>query len=422
MHWLKVSPLRLAPPKHDGGSPKVNTRRALARKFLLPAAVSAGALLAGCSTPTAGDTAQGDAVKLGAVVPASGPLSEWGASNEVAVELCEENVNADGGVNGKDLEIITYDTGTDPVEAANLVRRLATEDEVIAVIGPLSSSEAEVAFPVANQLSIPVTAYASSKPGVAEQNRPWAFRNTLDEGVMLNGVLPVLTEQMGTATAAIAYDSADAVGTSLGTALLPTISEEHGVEVPNADDPVSFGTTDVDLRSQASTLIDLAPDAVGIGSWAPGAAKLIREVSRQGQHIPVYGGSTLIDNSILDADPETPIITAGTYFPGAEEAAEWTEQMTQALEEAGIDVPPTMFDMQTYEICMMYTEAIREGNLQDEDLETARTGVQEFMASLEGFPGITNEITMQETGDITRGFYVIQGADGEWNQLAAVEP
>ncbi len=54
----------------------------------------------------------------------------------------------------------------------------------LAVAGPLTSSACEVTFPVANQMKIVSTSQASSKPGVAKANRPWAFRNTVDEGIL----------------------------------------------------------------------------------------------------------------------------------------------------------------------------------------------------------------------------------------------
>lgn len=336
--------------------------------------------------------------------------------------MFEEEVNADGGVSGKDLEIVIYDSGADPAEAANLVRKLASDDEVIAILGPFTSSEAEVAFPVANQLEVPITAQASSKPGVAEENRPWAFRNTIDESVYLQAVVPAMAKDTGAQEVAIAYDSADAVGSAIGDAILPAVLGETDLTVVNSDKPVTFTTDDIDLKSQVGSLVSQDPDAIGVGAFYNGAGKLLREMSNRGARIPIFGGSTLVSSNILDAAPQTPIFTAGTYYPGAEASSEWTDRVAAAFEEHGVPGSPTMFDSQLYEIGQMYVEAIEAGELGDKDVGTAREGIRDFMTDLEGFQGLTTEISMKETGDATREFFVIKGVDKTWSVLDTSKP
>lgn len=389
------------------------------------AAMLSGALLAtaACTAPGAVNAEQGDTVKLGAILPVTGPVAEWGESNQAVLEMFEDEVNDAGGIDGKDLEIIIYDSGAKPAEAANLVRKLASQDEVVGILGPFTSSEAEVAFPVANQLEIPVTAQASSKPGVAEQNRPWAFRNTIDESAYLNAVVPAMQEDSSAARVALAYDSADAVGTAIGTAIMPAVLEANpDLDVVNADSPVTFTTTDIDLKAQVSSLVGSDADSIGVGAFYNGAGKLLREMSNRGANIPIFGGSTLVSANILDAAPKTPIYTAGTYYAGAEEAADWSTRVQEAFDEHGVPGEPTMFDAQLYEIATMYVEAIKAGDLTETDVAAARTGIRDFLADLDEFPGLTSPISMQESGDVTREFFVLKGVDGEWSVLAEATP
>ena len=387
------------------------------RLFLI-AGLSIGVLgFAACTAPGTGTVQQGDTVKIGAILPLTGPMSEWGESNAAVLEMFEEEVNADGGVNNKDFELVIYDSEGKPAEAANLVRKLATDDEVLAIIGPFTSSEAEVAFPVANQLKIPATAQASSKPGVAEENRPWAFRNTVDESAYLQAVVPAMAKEINAQQVAITHDSADAVSVSIGEVILPAVLADTDLEVMNSGKSVTFTTEDIDLRSQVGRLAALSPDAIGVGAPANGAAKLLREMSNRGVQIPIFGGSTLVSSTILEAAPKTAIFSAGTYYPGHEGAAHWTEKVKAAFEERGVPGEPTMFDSQLYEIGQMYVEAIKTGDLESQDLGSAREGVRDFMTQLKDFPGLTSEISMQESGDTTREFFVIKGLDGAWSVL-----
>src|SRR5438270_1254925 len=158
---------------------------------LIKAACIAG--LSTALTATAGPSVAqqaGREIVLGAIVPSSGPFAEWGRANTVTLQMLERQINGSGGVNGAKLRIEILDDATKPAQATNNVRKLAGDDKVLAVAGPLTSSAAEVTFPVANEMKTVATSQASSKPGVAKLNRPWAFRNTIDEGVLGRTTVP----------------------------------------------------------------------------------------------------------------------------------------------------------------------------------------------------------------------------------------
>jgi len=122
-------------------------------------------------------TAAGREIAIGAIVPSSGPFAEWGRSNTVTLKMFEQQVNKAGGINGARLKVIILDDATKPAQAASSLRKLAGDEKVIAVAGPLTSSAAEVTFPVANEMKVVSMSQASSKPGVAKANRPWAFQH-----------------------------------------------------------------------------------------------------------------------------------------------------------------------------------------------------------------------------------------------------
>src|SRR3954470_18192803 len=88
-------------------------------------------------------------IVLGAIVPSSGPFAEWGRTNTVTLQMLEREINDAGGVNGAKLRIVILDDATRPAQATNALRKLAGDDKVLAIAGPLTSSAAEVTFPVA---------------------------------------------------------------------------------------------------------------------------------------------------------------------------------------------------------------------------------------------------------------------------------
>lgn len=363
----------------------------------------------------------GKTVKLGAIVPSSGPFAEWGRTNTVTLNMLEEEVNAAGGVNGATLDIIIYDDSAQPAQAANALRKLGGDDEVLAVAGPLTSSAAEVTFPVANQIGIVATSQASSKPGVAANNRPWAFRNTVDEGIFANASVPFFKETFGVEKVAIIYDAKDAVSTAIATRIMPAVMTENGIEVLNGDNPLSFNTGDLDVSAQVTNLKSLDPDGVVIGADYSEAITILREMKRQGFIKPVIGGSPLISSAILNAAPEIPLIAPATFYAGmkAERAQAFVEKLAPRLQaEPGLpdEIEPSMYDANIYEIMNMYIDAVEaEGVTADPaELESDRVKIREHMEQLKDFQGLGGPISFNENGDAVKAFYIVQGQDGSW--------
>src|SRR5262249_18269793 len=151
-----------------------------------------------------------------------------------------------GGINGAKLKITILDDATRPAQAANAVRKLAGDDKVLAIAGPLTSSAAEVAFPAANELKIVSTSQASSKPGVAKLNRPWAFRNTIDEGILGKTTVPYFKKAFNIGKVAVIYDAKDATAATVGMRIMPALMKENSITVLNENDLLSFNTGDLD--------------------------------------------------------------------------------------------------------------------------------------------------------------------------------
>lgn len=402
-------------PRSDAES---RVRRRLTVALLGVASVAL--LVTGCGEDDGGGG--GNAIQLGAVVPSSGPFAEWGQGNTVALEMLQSEVDSDGGVDGSDVQIQIEDDAADPAQSANLVRKLAGED-VLAIAGPLTSSSAEVAFPVANQMEVVSVSQASSKPGVAEANRPWAFRNTIDEGILADATVTQWQEEFAVKNAALIYDSKDAVSTAIGTAIYPEVLDSHGINVLNGDEPVSFQTGDVDVSAQVTQLKSLDPDGVVIGADYSQAITVIREMERQGLTVPVAGGTPLISSAILNSSKEIPIIAPATYYVGIEDerAQEFTQKLSDELKAAGYSsLEPTMYDANIYEMTQMFLEAIEENGLSGDPAED-RQMIRDYLDELEGFEGLVGPISFSETGDAEKSFYVVRAEQGSWEPLVVCE-
>jgi branched-chain amino acid transport system substrate-binding protein len=388
----------------------------LARSFF-----AAGAVLAiGLTSHGAAQTPSREVV-LGAIVPSSGPFAEWGRTNTVTLQMLEKQVNDAGGVNGAKLRIIIVDDATRPAQATNALRKLAGDDKVLAIAGPLTSSAAEVTFPVANEMKVVATSQASSKPGVAKLNRPWAFRNTIDEGILGKTTVPYFKKAFDIKTVTVIYDAKDATAATVGTRIMPALMKENDIKVANEGDLLSFNTGDLDVSAQVTKMKSLNPDGVVVSADYSQAVTVIREMKRQGLIKPVVGATQLISSAILKAAPEIPIIAPATFYATmkGERAEKFVGDLQPLLRKtSGLppEIEPSMYDANIYETVSMYIDAVKKAGVtgKPEDLEADRTRIRDYMAKLAGFQGLGGPIGFNDDGDAIKAFYIVQGEKGAW--------
>ena len=96
-------------------------------------------------------------IKIGVNVELTGEAAVYGQPEKKAIELAVKEINDAGGILGKQVEAIYYDTKTDGAESTSNVTKLATEDKVVAIIGAAISGTTMAAAPVANQYQVPVS-------------------------------------------------------------------------------------------------------------------------------------------------------------------------------------------------------------------------------------------------------------------------
>ena len=140
----------------------MKTRKALAigvaLLLLTTAACSAGASPAGTTSQAPASSAAaatasptpGPPIKIGMIFPLSGPLAQGGKVNVQGIQIAVDQVNASGGVLGRQVELVSTDA-PDAATAVDNANRLITQDQVNIIIGSVSSDIALAAAPVANR-------------------------------------------------------------------------------------------------------------------------------------------------------------------------------------------------------------------------------------------------------------------------------
>jgi ABC-type branched-subunit amino acid transport system substrate-binding protein len=142
------------------------------RTFLGAAGVTA---LSGCVN-LAGTGGSDGPITVGAIEPLSGPFTPWGRTHRDGLAFAVEEINADGGVDGRELSLTVTDTASDPTDADSIFRRMVEQEGAVAVTGPVSSDVGIRTARTAGELEVPLLLHMAGSDDVLSRDTRYTFR------------------------------------------------------------------------------------------------------------------------------------------------------------------------------------------------------------------------------------------------------
>jgi len=357
---------------------------------------------------------------IGYMMAKSGPYVSLANTNEIAVDMAVEEINVKGGVNGKKIRVVKFDTAGDPKQATTALRKFAADDNVLAVIGPFSSSEVRTTFPVGEREGVVQMSMASSAPGLTK-GFSYGFRNTTDEGIVLDEVVGAIKAKgLPSKSGVAAFATDDVVSKSIGTAVVPSLFKKHNIDLKGS---VDFQFAAFDFSPQVAKIKQMAPDIVGLGSPPEGAINLSKELKRQGVNTRVIGGTTIADPELprrMDGAGEN--LTIGTTFFGeaSPQTKAFTAEFAKRSKAAGLPRhEPNQFDGSVYDIVYLYAEGMKRANVTGDkgNLAAERTALRDALTGIKDLPLLEGRISFNADRDAVKPVYVLEVKSGKWSLL-----
>jgi len=206
--------------------------------------------------------AAGNTIKIGWIGSLTGDQAVWGTCESNTIKMLIEEVNAKGGILGKQVEGIYYDTKGDAAEAVNAVKRLITQDGVVAIIGPNASGQAISISAVLEQYKVPDIATVATNPKVTVGDdgkvKPYNFRVCFIDPYQGAVAAGFAYDRLGLKNAAVLYDVASDYSQGFTEFFEKTFTEKGGKIVTKE----GFKEGDVDFRPQLSKIKDAKPDLI----------------------------------------------------------------------------------------------------------------------------------------------------------------
>jgi branched-chain amino acid transport system substrate-binding protein len=366
-----------------------------------------------------------DTYQIGLCVPITGSGADAGKREVIGAQVAVNEINAKGGIGGTKLEMIFADSGSKPHDAVNAVRKLAGDDKVLAIVGPHYSGVAESTFPLGNRIGIVQVAVASSKPGVAAANRPFAFRNTLTEDKIAVAVARAVKKRHNPKRIALVVDIKDAVARAIGTKVFPGVLKKEGLTVINEKKPVTFQTGDAQFTAQITKLKALNPDAIGLGALGPDALNIITEARRQGMKQPFFGTAPLIEGNMPEKGGNAVVGTiAGSIWSSQLKDARSVsfiksyKKLAKTLHPGKFTAKPDYYPVNSYDAVYMIVDAIKSKGIKPgtSDLAKKRIAVKDHFAAMSSFNGIASD-GFNKVGDGKKNVHVFEIKDQAWKLI-----
>lgn len=222
-------------------------------------------LAAGCGQSTSsndGDAGSAETIKIGWIGALTGDGAVFGKTESQTIIMLAEELNAKGGILGKNVEIVTYDTRGDVAEAINATSKLINQDKVSIIVGPNASDQAIGMSATLEKGKVAgiATVATNTKVTIDESGavKPYNFRVCFIDPYQGAVAAGYAADKLGFKKAAILYDVASDYSQGLAQYFKETFVAKGGEIVAEE----GFKAGDVDFKPQLSKIKDANPDCI----------------------------------------------------------------------------------------------------------------------------------------------------------------
>jgi branched-chain amino acid transport system substrate-binding protein len=360
-----------------------------------------------------------DEIVLGLSYGKTGLYSTINKTTEVAVDIAVAEINAAGGVNGKKIRIVKYDTAGDPKQAVVAVRKFARDDKALGVIGPFSSSEARVAFAAGEREKIVQIPNASSAPKLADKFS-YAYRLTESEYLQFMRVVKTMKKRGAMKkSVAIMYGTDDVVSKAVGMYIMKPILTKEKVNITG---PIGFATKAFDVSPQVSQLKGKNLDYVGLAGITPIAIRVLKEMRRQKINVPIIGAQIWADPEIvhgMGADGDNAVFAASYYYNLNKRTRDFKDKFVAAAAKQGIKkLWPHHVDASAYDIVYVFKKAMEVAKVtgNPKKVKAERTAIRDALLKTT-FDLVQGKVCFEKNGDAQLPAYIMTMKDKKWNLL-----
>ena len=358
------------------------------------------ALLAGLSLAF---PAFADTIKLGVFGPLTGDAAAMGQSERDAVELVVKRKNDAGGIRGKKVEIVYGDDAGKPEEAVNVAKRLISRDEVLMLIGSMSSPASLAASQVARQEETPEIVVSGTAQKITTSGNKWVFRSVVPDTKLVSDLVDFIHEKFPKMKKFGFLYVNDDFGRG-GFEAFKAAAGKYGLEIVAEE---RYARGDIDFTAQLGRI--KASDAQAMIEWSrySEGALVAKQFIQSGMTLPRFGSDGVASPRYLDlAGAAANGVMYPTHFSPATVAGIPAAKPYLEAMKATYNKEPDSYGAATYDAITMALIAVEKAGKED------REAVRDALASI-SFESVRGPFRFDAKGDPLLVTHVVKVVDGK---------
>ncbi len=354
----------------------------------------------------AGRPAAAAEIRLGFTPPITGASAAEGALQVKAIKLALKQINAAGGVNGKQINLIMEDNQSTNPGALAALQKAVEQDKVLALVGSVKSTQILAMSDAVKGYGVPMM-IGGTNATLTKQGNPWLFRVRPDDSIAAAAMVKYIKEDTKFTKVGILHDT-DAFGTG-GADLVEQGAKAAGLSVVKRE---KYTTKDKDFTAQLLSLKNAGAQIMVIYGTNPEDVAVIQRQYRQlGSPYKYIGSpsSQMKDCLNLAKDASEGIWAVADFVPGQspvnkQYAVDYQKEYNELYDTTSA---------WAYDGLKILVEAIKKGG---ED----RAKIREALLATQGYKGVLGTFSFTPNGDGLSEVSVVQVEKGEPKLLKIV--
>ncbi|HXZ06784.1 MAG TPA: ABC transporter substrate-binding protein [Paraburkholderia sp.] len=343
---------------------------AFRRRLLLSAGAALGLSFFGVASAA---PAVGEPVFFGVSGPLTGPNAQYGAQWKAGFDLALDEINANGGIDGRPLQYIFEDSQSDPRQAVAIAQKFVDDKRILIELGDFSSPASMAASPIYQRAGLVQLGFTNSHPDFTKGGDfIWSPSVSQADAQPL---LADLAVKQGFRHIAVLFQNTDWGRASKD--VFVKAAAARGAQVVAAE---GYQPTDKDFRATLLRARDAKPDALVLISYYSDGAQIARQARASGVDLPIVAASSVYSPKFIElgGDAVNGVTTNTSFFP--DDPSPEVQHFVRAF-KAKYNREPDAFNAFAYDATIIAAYALRAGGLD-------RTGVRDALPKLHDVPSV----------------------------------
>ncbi|MCY7008608.1 ABC transporter substrate-binding protein [Fusobacterium simiae] len=374
------------------------------KKRFLTTLLGASLLLVACGGEKAADkpAAEAETVKIGAIGPLTGPVAIYGISATNGLKLAVDEINANGGILGKQVELNLLDEKGDSTEAVNAYNKLV-DWGMVALVGDITSKPSVAVAEVAAQDGIPMITPTGTQLNITEAGSN-IFRVCFTDPYQGEVLANFAKDKLGAKTVAVMSNNSSDYSDGIANAFVKE-AENQGIEVVARE---GYSDGDKDFRAQLTKIAQKNPDVLFVPDYYE-QDSLIAIQAREVGLKSIITGSDGWDGVVKTVDPSSYPAIENVYFANHYSAKDSNEKVQNFIKnyKEKYNDDPSAFSALSYDTAYLLKAAIEKAGTTDKEAVTKAIKEIEF-------DGITGHLTFDEKNNPVKSITIIKIVNGDY--------